>query len=110
FSARRYPPYAKAHKSKMMTMMMQSPARLLTRIGSSGAGCKSTPVGGSIGATPGAVLDLAEVLSPVFTNDLHFLSFLARSEHQLGTFEEPVHDIHLLLDAIIGHFTFPVAS
>jgi hypothetical protein len=42
------------------------------------------------------------------TDNLHFLSLLARSEYEVGVIEEAVHNIGLVFHAVVRHFPLAV--
>ena len=86
------------------------PARRLMRTAFCGSGWRSIPLGAvsfyslSDCASSGWWLDLLFVS----TADLHFLSLLARSEHEVRAIKETVHDIGLILHAVVRHLAFAV--
>src|SRR4051812_17302187 len=87
---------------------MRAAARRLTRRGAACCGLMSSPDGPEIGGT---AVPLALVsLSPWLTTDLHFLCFLACSQHQTSTVKQPIDDVCLLPDAIVRHLAFPIRS
>ena len=73
-----------------------------------GRGCRSRPLGESqdVAVRFSAVVSLA----PSLTFDLHFLSFLARSQNQFRAIEEAVYDVHVTFHAVVDHLLFAVAS
>src|SRR5208283_6128462 len=81
-------------------MKTRAPARLLTRTGFGGFGCRSTPEGDSIGA--------ALLLS--LTGDLHFLGLLPGTENELRAIEQPVHNVQLILHAVVDHLALAILA
>ena len=75
---------------------------MLTRTERGGRGFKSRPLGASI---------FGEGISAFsFTFDLHFARFLSATENEFSSFEEPVDDIHVILDPIVDHLLFTVRT
>src|SRR5208283_5155364 len=81
-------------------MNTSAPARLLTRIGFGGFGCRSRPAGDSIGAA---------LLFPL-TSDLHFLGLLSGAENELHVIEQPVHNVQLILHAVVDHLALAILA
>src|SRR3954462_9846714 len=85
-------------------------ARLLTRTGRGGRGCRSSPSGASPkrAAVGFGVPDKVSAFS--FTVDLHFACFLAAAQNQFRAFEEPIHNVHVVLDPVVHHLLLAIRS
>src|SRR5580658_2394306 len=112
-SWRLYPPYAKSPSTKAVMTIRAPAARLLTRTERGGRGFRSRPLGASIPVSalaPDAFRLTVGVSGFGFTGDLHFACFLSAAENEFGLVEEPINDVHVVLDAIVDHLLFAVRS
>ena len=73
-----------------------------------GAGCgrRSIPEGASIGRTASE----CPLLAPRLMANLHFLCFLPGTKNQLGAVEQPVNDVHAVLDSVVDHLRLLVRA
>src|ERR1700733_9785121 len=92
------------------TIMM--PAFRLMRTAFWGSGWRSIPLG-AVSFTPSPVVASSGWwlgLSFMSTANLHLLSFLARSEHEVRAIKQTVHDIGLILNPVVRHLAFAILA
>src|SRR5579872_6861540 len=108
---RRTTPYRQPTNTMSPRVPTVRAANLLSRTMPPHFGCRSSPVGASIGLTGWLVVGVM-ILTPVGTAnfDSEPFALFTGPEHQVGPVKQTIHDVRLALDAIVRHLAFAVVA